>query len=369
MKKSVLALTIGALAAGAVLAEDKGPTVYGKINVSLERETVDPAPGLPENEDKWVLESNASRLGVKGEMDLDAEGLSAIYQAEFEIFPDDGLKEGKESCKNVVLTDSGGDTVTVKECTDSDDQTFTQRNIFAGLKGSFGEVKAGMFDTPMKLSQGKVDHFSDWDGDLKNIMAGEIRAKNIIQYTSPTLADAVTVNVALIPNEDNDDFDANGENENGVADTISASVVFESDNLYASLAMDQDMVDGLEADDTGASETIDILRATAIYKMDALEVGALYQTAEETEGDGEESSILVSGAFKVDKMKFKLQHGMTEGDVSKDEITQTSAGVDYSLSKKAMLFAYYTQWEYDYDAAATASDEFDSFALGAEVKF
>lgn len=348
MKKKLLAIAVGAAVVlpGVALAE--GPTVYGKVNVDLKHVSVDPQPAAPEEDSQWELESNASRLGVKGEFDLDIANLKAIYQAEYEISVDDGAGP------------------------------FKQRNTFAGLKGGFGTLKAGLFDTPTKKAQGKIDQFNDLDGDIKNLLAGENRAKNIVQYSTPKLADMITVNAAFIPAENND-IDGTGtplSNENGLADTISASVVLESGGFYAAVSMDQDMDDDLELDEqANAGDTVDIKRLVAGFKADAFELGALYQIAEEADKDtvsnetGEDSTLVLSGAMKIDRFKLKLQHGMTEADVSKDEKTGTSFGVDYKLAKASKVFSYYTAYETDYDAVGVENDEEKVFGIGMEHKF
>ena len=64
-------------------AYGEGPILYGKANVSYENQD-------DGNSDTWKLQSNASRLGVKGALNTDLEGLEAIYKAEFEISIDDG---------------------------------------------------------------------------------------------------------------------------------------------------------------------------------------------------------------------------------------------------------------------------------------
>tara|TARA_Y100001001_G_scaffold158962_1_gene179226 strand:+ start:3764 stop:3997 length:234 start_codon:yes stop_codon:yes gene_type:complete len=72
MKKQLLALAIGSMVvAPSVAMADKGPTVYGKVNVSYEN--FDNG-----TDDAWRLQSNASRIGVKGDLDLDVENLKAI---------------------------------------------------------------------------------------------------------------------------------------------------------------------------------------------------------------------------------------------------------------------------------------------------
>ena len=334
MKKNLLAIAVGAAVAMPSLALADGPTVYGKVNVSLENAEFD--DGVNPSEDAWELNSNASRLGVKGDFDLDVAGLKAIYQAEFEISVDDG--------------DKGG-------------ETFSQRNIFGGLEGSFGTIKAGKFDTPTKKAQGKIDQFNDLGGDIKNVLAGENRVSNIIQYSTPALGDLVTLNAAFIPAENND-IDGDGDPETGLAHTISVSLVAEKDMFYGAISHDADMTDELITDETGTSPAIDITRVALGLKPGNFEVGALFQTAEETEADGEETSYILSGAFKIDRVKLKAQYGMTEGDVSDEEATQVSLGADYKLAKASKVYAYGTQLEFD-----LADTEETIFGIGMEHKF
>jgi predicted porin len=337
MKKNLLAIAVGAAVAMPSLALADGPTVYGKVNVSLENMSYEPAPAAPNNDDKWELQSNASRLGVKGDFDLDVGDLKAIYQAEFEISVDDGDKSG---------------------------QTFTQRNIFGGLKGGFGTLKAGKFDTPTKKAQGKVDQFNDLDGDIKNIMAGENRASNIIQYSTPKLADMLTLNAAFIPNEDNNDFDGDGENENGLADSTSISLVLQKNIFYGAVSRDTDIRDGLVADASTGFGTLDITRVVAGVKPGNLEIGAIYQMAEESEGDGEDTSYVLSAGFKIDRIKLKAQYGMAEGDTNDEEVTQYSLGADYKLAKASKAYVYFSNLETD-----IADEETQTIGVGMEHKF
>ena len=79
MKKNLLAIAVGAALAspmmmpGAALAD--GPTVYGKVNLSLENVEDQIGAGNTQTDAQWQLDSNASRLGVKGDFDLDVGGL------------------------------------------------------------------------------------------------------------------------------------------------------------------------------------------------------------------------------------------------------------------------------------------------------
>ncbi len=337
MNKKLLAIAVGAVVAlpGAALAA--GPTVYGKINITLDSVDTEfgadtfPAAGS----DQWELNSNASRLGVKGDFDLEVGGLKAIYQAEYEINVDDG----------------GG-------------APFSQRNIFGGLKGGFGTLQAGKFDTPMKTAEGKIDQFNDLAGDIDSFVAGQDRANNIVQYTTPKLADTITVKLAFMPAE-GADVDNDTQPDDGLADTIQASVAFEKGGLYLALAHAADSSDA-QTDIADPFARVDMTRLVAHYSADVFEVGALYQITEEvTSGvDSENTSMVVSGAFKIDRIKLKAQYGITEGDVTDEEVTMMGVGADYQLAKASKAFVYMTSLERD-----VADDENQVFGIGLEHKF
>ena len=333
MNKKLLAIAVGAVIAMPSLALADGPTVYGKMNLTLEKDKMDAA-----GTDQFQLDSNASRLGVKGSFDLDVAGLKAIYQAEYGTDP---------------FGDSGN--------------AFSERNIFGGLQGSFGTFKAGKFDTPTKSAQGKIDEFNDLDGDLGAIMSGENRAANIMQYSTPKLGDMVTVTVGLLPGEG---ATVDGKVKDGIADATSVAIALETAGLYAAVAHDSNYVGKLKVDDQGAyvagvsSDKLNLTRLVAAYKMDAFEVGALYQMAEEAEGKGKDTSMLVSGAYSIDRIKLKAQYGKTDGDVSDDSWTTTSVGADYKLAKASKAFVYYTKVDKD---LADTSDTYTG--IGLEHKF
>jgi predicted porin len=317
MKKLLLSAAIASTIGFASHGLAAGPidsTVYGKVNVSL----VNADDG---SSDEWKLNSNASRLGVKGESEI-AEGLSIVYKAEFEICVDDG------DCKG---------------------QTFGQRNIMAGIKGSFGTVWAGKHDTPSKLAQSKIDLFNDLEGDIKNTFEGENRVSNIVAYSSPKI-NGFSSTVAMIPGED-----AEGDN-GGLADGVSYSVSYQKDDLYLALAGDQD-VDGQ-----------DLMRLVAQYKIDALKLGFMYQQNENTLGSKDESGYFVSAAYKLDSaITLKAQFGSIEDDADGDEEETLSLGADYKLAKSTKLYVFYT--DNTDSEVGSADSENSAFGLGMEHKF
>lgn len=317
MKKLLLSAAIASTMGFASHGFAAGPidgTVYGKVNVSL----VNADDG---SNDEWKLNSNASRLGVKGKSEI-AEGLTLIYKAEFEVCVDDG------DCKG---------------------QTFGQRNIMGGIKGSFGTVWAGKHDTPTKLAQSKIDLFNDLEGDIKKTFDGENRVSNIVAYSSPEI-NGFSSTVAMIPGED-------AENDNGgLADGVSYSVSYKQDGLYLALAGDQDV------------KGQDVVRLVAQHKIDALKLGFMYQQNENTLGSEDESGYFVSAAYKLDSaITLKAQFGLNEDDADGSEEETLSLGADYKLAKSTKLYVFYTD---NTDTDVDSKDpESSTFGLGMEHKF
>jgi len=315
---AAIASTMGLASQGYAAGPIDG-TIYGKINVSV----VNSDNGAS---DEWNLNSNASRLGVKGKTEI-ADGLYAVYKAEFEMCVDDG------DCKG---------------------QTFTQRNIMGGVRGSFGTVWAGKHDSPTKLAQNKIDLFNDLEGDIKNTFEGENRVSNIVAYTSPTI-NGFSSTVAMMPGE-GADVDGDGQDDTGLTDGISYSVSYSMDNLYIAVAGDQD------------EDSQDLMRIVAQYKIDALKLGVMYQQNEDNLGTKDESGFFVSAAYQLDKKTtLKAQYGSIEDDVDGDEEETLSLGADYKLAKGTKVYVFYT--DNTDSSTGVADDEDTAFGLGMEHKF
>jgi len=309
MKKTALSLAIAAVIpafAQAEKVEIELPKFYGKVNVSVQ---------ATDEADTNISEvvSNASRLGVKGEIDLN-HGLQGVYKAEYETQVDDGDKDG---------------------------ETFAQRNIYAGIKGGFGQVIVGKFDTPLKKAQKKVDLFNDLEGDIKSaITASDNRASNSTQYSTPKLA-GLTANVAHIASEDET-----------VNDGTSASVTYSRDKIYAAVAYDTDV----EADG------VDVTRLVAQYSIAGIQLGGLWERQEVDGADDEQMGWVTSVAYKLTSdIKLKAQYG--ESDIVKNQAKTYSLGVDYKLAKGAKAYAFATDEEY----GETDSNEY--YGVGLEYKF
>lgn len=314
MNRKLLAMAVGA-ALALPLAAQAAPTVYGQLNLSVD--LVD-AESIPQ--DAWEVNSNSSRLGVKGEEALGG-GLSAVYKAEWQV-SGDGTAAGPAADLNM-------------------------RDRYLGLKGSFGTVKVGNFDSPLKIAQGAVDQFNDMTyTDLANFIPGDNRLTDLIGYESPKLADSLTVRVAIQPGENTPAGD------DGLADAISASVTYEADSLYAALAMDKDVA-GFDS----------VIRLAAGYKMDALQLGAMIQQSDT--GAADWMSFLVSAAYTMDKNVLKAQVISSE-----DQVDVISVGGEHNFTEATKAYLHVATASWEAAAAASGVDSDDTVVtIGMQTKF
>lgn len=364
MKKLLLAAAVTTLSLSAAQA---APTLYGKLNVSVDsydngKDTV------------TELNSNASRLGVKGEEKL-TEQLSAVYQAEWEVDVD------------------GGDDV------------FKKRNIFAGLKwANLGTLKAGIMDTPFKdAGTGYRDVFNDYaHADIKEMMYGEERIENVIGIeTDPKLMGGLVFALQTQQGESTSDTTkyVDGKRDS-LGDGLSTSLSYANKDIgfegviagnfksvgdFAAVGISNAPADAIRV---GGSFDLGKIGATG------LSVGAMWQTAEISDysnikpftvtpayaGDYnkvEENAWLISATYKLANtpwtLKAQYQQADTDyavlGGASGDSsVDQWGIGADYKLNSQTKLFANAVQREWDNSPKKSNADE-SVYGLGMEIKF
>lgn len=315
MKKSLLAFAVASLFPMAAVAD---VIVYGKANVSIQH-----ADEQAAGDSQVELVSNASRIGVKGGESINSS-LKVIYQFEYQTEVDDGT---------------------------NGTQTFGQRNIYLGLQGTAGTFIGGHFDTPTKVAQEKVDLFNDLEGDITQIFKGEIRASNIVQYTTPTFGGGFAGSVAYVTEENDGTTKKAGEETAGV----SASFGYTSPMFYVGVAMDQDV----EAEDT------DLVRLVGRLNVGAFQFGLLAENYDN--GVTDEDGALVSALWNLtDKWVAKAQYG--QSDVKMADGETASIGVDYKMTKAATLYSYVTTVENDVLIPAAQRDD-TYVGVGLDFKF
>ncbi|MCH9691749.1 MAG: porin [Gammaproteobacteria bacterium] len=286
---------------------------YGKANLDFQLSD--------EGEDSYSdLKSNASRIGIKGSLPL-RDGIKAVYQMEY-----------------LVNLDGDGE------------DTFGQRDIFAGFEGGFGQIVGGKITTPLNAAQNKVDLFKDLEGDLKSIISNsENRTSNSLRYTSPSLA-GIKATVSYINNKDEKIFGPNDEIMDTRDDGISSSLAYEKNNFYVAYAYDQNV----------ENQNWDVQRWVAQYRFSNLQLGGLYEIQKQANGT-EQDGWIASAAYTISDWTMKAQYG--QSDVVEEGGETYSLGLDYKLSSAAKVYAFWT------DETADADYERNYVGVGTEFKF
>ncbi|ROS05459.1 putative porin [Sinobacterium caligoides] len=280
--------------------------VYGRLNVTYQYEDNADSDGV------WKLENNSSRLGFKGETAIDS-GLNILYQLEFGVEVDDGEKDG---------------------------DTFSQRDIFLGLEGSWGQLKAGRLTIPFKQAKGDFDRFNDLQGELGKIIDGENRLSNTLQYASPELLTGLVAKLAVIPGEGEGD-------EDDAADAASASLVYKREQLYLALAVNNNI------------KQQDQLRLVTTWHWGALgeglfSVGALYQHSKGHDDDfryidGKDEADAYGGSavYALRKNSVKVQYIVSDRSARMSDSSQFSVALDHQLGERSVLYTYYADRKAD----------------------
>lgn len=296
---------------------------YGQANISYQKTHTE----ISANSDQWELNSNSSRIGIRGEIPVDNSGISAFYQAEYEVAFDDG------------------------EATT--DETFKQRNTFIGVKGEWGTVLAGHTDTATKEIRRQVDLFNDLAvGDVKNYMSGENRMKNTLRYHTPRLFERFSGSVAVVSDED-----SNQDNNDG--STISLS--YQHNKFILAVAHDEDINEQ------------NLSRAIAHFETGDFGIGALIQTAENTGSDStnrdEVASLLSLEYHATEKLDLKIQTGQAdiELDNNDQQFKQVAIGIDYNLNKSVMAYGYGAEITRKTSGASTLKDR--TAGVGMVLRF
>lgn len=330
------AVTLSTLGLAAQAEEAKPPKFYGTLYVTLDRQHYESA-----NEPtQWKLSSRNSNIGVTQEIPLQ-NGFTALYKVEVGIKVDDG--------------ESG---------TATDKNTVTQRNTYIGLKNQYGQIIAGRFDSPLRITEGKVDPFNHLLGDIDSVLGGQSRVSNIVQYSTPTFANTL-VHLAFIPGE-NKDLDGDGENDTRLGDAFSGAAIYSAGNLYAALGVDVNMASGGAALDIGGRS--DRVQLVGQYKIDALALGAIVQHARDSDDSKlKDNAVVLNATYQLNAYKLKAQIGANKGKDTEDTRKLYTLGVDYSLSNMAFVTVDYGALDFDPDVGSTTTN--DAFTLGYNLKF
>ncbi|GAB3249332.1 porin [Chitinimonas naiadis] len=318
MKKQLLAIAVlGALAAPA-FAADNTVTLYGKLNMGFE------------SFDNGALKTtrvqdNTSYFGFKGEEDLGA-GMKAWFQIE-----------------NKIGTD------------DSNAGAFASRNSAVGLKGEFGTVLLGRWDTPFKTIKKNLD-IIDGPGeqmeallhqDQSSKLSYHTRQDNVVQYWTPNLSGFVG-KISFSPDEAKADAVAGksgSKNNNRIS--ISGDYTLGGFNVGAAYETRKDD----NAVVTGAVTNYydsNAWRVTGSYAFDDTTIGLGYVKLERDNAAGTPKlsrpawTATLQQKFGSAKVLVAYADAKENMDNAQNGATMWSLEGEYSLSKRSAVYAYYS---------------------------
>ncbi|MDX3774100.1 porin [Chromatiaceae bacterium AAb-1] len=322
IKSSLVATAVIATLAAPAFAADV--TIYGRAHLSADH--------LDNGDDSAIkVSSNSSRLGFKASTKLE-NGLEALVQVEQEVFFNDG---------------SG---------------SWTSRDSFVGLKGDFGLVRLGKFDTPHKIIRSRTDMFGDRVGDARNITrqagAFDERFNQSIHYQSPSF-NGVTFDFVYSAETAQSTEASNDTNQ------ISTSVTYTAKGLYLAAAYesrgDFALIDG-ELKDSKS------LRLGAYYDISsAFRVAALYQSISDVAG-GDRDVYGIGASYKMGEYTLRGQYYVAgDNDTDDTGAGMLAVGIDRSLGKDLTLYAVYGITSNDDNAAFNIAHQARSSRLGPVV--
>jgi predicted porin len=225
-------------------------TVYGRVNIDAESVRSDRVAAAATARSASRVQSNSSRIGLKGSEKLD-DDLSAIWQLEIQVDPANG----------------GGSPFN------------GTRNSNVGLKGGFGTVFVGTWDTPYKVAHNKIELFDNATIFSATNLIGRSGANNagntavtavnyntrqssVLQYWTPNVS-GFQGKVAYSPDS--------GRTATQNRSKLSLSGTYENAMLYGALAYES------RPDQTTASMNDHAFRLVGAYKFGGGLLGMAYE--------------------------------------------------------------------------------------------
>lgn len=382
--KKILAVAIVSAFAAPAFAATSNVDIYGVLNIAVESVN-DYGTTAPRK--MRVTTGNNSAIGFKGSEDLGG-GMSAIWQVETNLNID-GNNEGTAGAGALNGT----------------------RNTFAGLSSkTMGQVRLGVFDTPYKVSTGRLDPFVATLGDYNTLMGAmptrydadgngafggtettstfqqvfDNRTSNTIAYTSPDLG-GFQANVAYIVGSEGA---SNTLVEKGSAWSMSGT--YTNGPLFLTAAYEK-----VNFGTVTSSAGTTIVTASGVddgdakawkigggYKFGDLGLGLIYEKIDL--GDTDRNGWNASATYGIGAITLKAAYTKAgEFDGLPDSGAKMWAvGADYALSKRTKVYAVYadlnngsrvgynlSQGTNALNTTANAGMDPSGFALGMQHSF
>ena len=310
LKPNVAVPTVTVLLLSAVVpqvAKAADIEIYGRAHLSFDL--------LGDGDDYGLnVSSNSSRIGFRAQHEIN-DNLEAFMQLEQKVGFDEGSGE------------------------------FATRDSFAGLRGNWGQVRFGTFDTPGKLLRAQADVFNDRLGDLRNMASGDDmsfdpRFRKSIHYRSPSFANT-TFDIQYSPHNDS------GATTDNELEALSVGVNYESDVFWFGVVYEMNELEDREPT---------AIRVGTSYNFNEAWQGILYyQHASDLEfGDRQ----VYGGGFKYGFNDYAIMaqyYHATDNDFADTAANMIALGVDYYISDELTLYAILGATDNDDNAGFSVS--------------
>jgi len=328
MNKKLIAMAVGA-ALAAPMAANAGVTVYGQLQVEIasvdnkgygENNTGGARTGIATGESGIKMKDNKrGRLGFKVKEDLGG-GLNAIAKFEWQVdTPNGNIADGA-------------------------------REGWVGLKGGWGEFKAGRLKTAYKYTGGvKYDPFvttymeARKSGGMKGGAYGQNSFwSNTISYKNKWGGFGLWIDYGL----DEDD----GTTDAGNMGEFSAAVKYGAKNWEIFAAMNGGYDENTDGEDDS------VTKVGGQFKFGGAHTISAQYEMDNKGGSANDATIYFLGyQFKMGKNVLAAQYGNTDVDGgSAADVTYYSLGWIYKFSKKTRTFIGYRNSDGDGDNDLTA---------------
>ncbi|KAA0875376.1 porin [Nitrincola tapanii] len=322
MKKSMLTLAVVAASLPTLAMADA--TLYGSFRMILEKQ----------DQKSMLLNSDSSRLGIKGSVDLGLEDTKGIFQWEQEL----DLNAG-------ALNSTGG------------------RYAHVGATGSWGTVKAGKLDHAFQLVNAYTEVLnSDQSRSTLQLRESTRRQGQSLQYVSPKMS-GFQLTLDSVFKGDTDEKDKQ-------VDVYGMGLAYDANNIYAALAYT-----AAKNTKSGGDYQVDqdAWGAALGYKIQDLGLRANYlKLDDETggsnrlSGPGKATFSSLAATYDIGQTQLQLEYGYGKRDLDAGTNQKgqfTAVGVQQRLGKGRVYAQYH-----DFNKELYASTG-DKFLVGYRLDF
>lgn len=332
MNKKLIALAIAsAFVAPVAMADDSSVVISGQMHVSVDSLDGKDAAGTGMTRQTNVS-TNASFISFDGKEDL-GNGLNAIWKLKTYV--------------SLGGTGNSGDPYNLNA-----NDGFTNGPAYAGLSGaSWGAVKLGKDEGPMKLLGRKIDLFNNQIGDIRNLSMGfDTRPNNAVEYNSPSFG-GFSANVMYSTNL-NTGTTTTWATDKSVS-LVSATGMYDAGPFFVGLGYEKHDLSNLG---TGLNDEKD-WRVSAGANLGDFKLLGMYEKGTDLLGTANDRKVYGLGAaYKMGSNTIKAQF-YKAGDLGSHADTGAkmyAVGFDHALSKRTTAYLAYARTNNDNNATYSA---------------